>query len=78
MSKAAARSLMEELHSMTAEAMIAELREGNRSPQFLSAILKFLKDNGIEAARDVDNSKARELLQELNNLDDDGIADFVQ
>lgn len=55
--KTATENALSELHGMTAEYMkqrLAAAQEGNiqLAPSELSAIIKFLKDNGIECTRE--------------------------
>lgn len=68
MSKAASLSSLERLHSAVAEALAEDLEGGNRAPQFIAQVLKFLKDNGIEPARDADNAAVRALADKVNAL----------
>lgn len=43
-------TLLQEIHSALAEQLLADLRnESKRTPQLYSQIIKFLKDNGIDA-----------------------------
>lgn len=60
---------MEQLHVMTAEQMLKMLREGP-THQELAVIVKFLKDNHIEASV-VEGGVMHKLLEELPAFDDE-------
>jgi hypothetical protein len=57
---------MEELHSAVAEA----LKEGvtAKNPRAIAEAIKFLKNNGIEAARDANNSAVSRLADQVNRI----------
>lgn len=49
MSKRASEDLLGELHLATAQHLLAKIKSGEASPAEVSAAIKFLKDNNIEA-----------------------------
>lgn len=67
MSKAANMTALEELHALVAEQLKSLVTEGD--PRALATAIKFLKDNGIEPARDVDNSALRALSEAVGKID---------
>lgn len=67
MSKAASMGILEELHASVAK-KLAEIIKGDPSPQELAQAIKFLKDNNIEPARDVENSALKALADEIGQL----------
>lgn len=67
MSKAANMTALEELHALVAEQLKSLVSEGD--PRALATAIKFLKDNGIEPARDVDNSALRALSEAVSKID---------
>lgn len=67
---------LEALHSLVAKVLKDELTaerrddDGNKepvSPQLLAQAIKFLKDNGIEPAKDVNNAALDALAQEVKD-----------
>ena len=89
MSKAAKVDFLEQLHAAVArvltDAMSGEIdEEGNErppSPQMIAQAIKFLKDNGVEPARDADHSalnKLQEQVSKIANADDEDIRDYLQ
>jgi hypothetical protein len=74
MSKAANVNYLEALHKIVAEALTTAITEATKedaepvSPQLLAQALKFLKDNGIEPARDADNSALDKLALEVGKV----------
>lgn len=68
MSKAASMGALEELHATVAKVLNDELKEGDVSPQMLAQAIKFLKDNNIEPARDVENAALKKLSDTISNL----------
>ena len=67
MSKAANMTALEELHALVADQLKSLVSEGD--PRALATAIKFLKDNGIEPARDVDNSALRALSEAVSKID---------
>ncbi|MCH2199781.1 MAG: hypothetical protein MK081_13465 [Flavobacteriales bacterium] len=67
MSKAASMNILEELHASVAK-KLKEIIKGDPSPQDLAQAIKFLKDNNIEPARDVENSALKALADEIGQL----------
>jgi hypothetical protein len=47
----ASEELLESLHNAVAEDLLDKVKSGEATAQELSAAIKFLKDNGIEASR---------------------------
>lgn len=76
MSKAASMAVLEELHASVAKAL-AEIVKDDPSPQALAQAIKFLKDNNIEPARDVENAALKALEETINNLSPEEAAQFV-
>lgn len=56
----ASEDLMDILHGLTANTLIAKLKTGKASAQEINAAIKFLKDNNIQA-----EPSASKVLQEL-------------
>lgn len=56
MSKAAKLDALEVLHSAVADVLKTQLMEDDVSPQMIAQAIKFLKDNGVEPAKDADTS----------------------
>lgn len=81
MSKAANQNYLEELHKIVAETLTEQLGGDDVSPQLIAQAIKFLKDNGIEPARDVDNSALDALRDKVKKInsgeDDETIKDFL-
>lgn len=77
MSKAANMEVLEALHAKLAEVITEGLNgttdeDGNLkppSPALITAALKFLKDNGVEAAKGSNNAALAALADRLKNLD---------
>ncbi len=74
MSKAASMGALEQLHATVAKVLNDELVAGEVSPQMLAQAIKFLKDNGIEPARDVENKALTDLADKINSLSPDEAA----
>jgi hypothetical protein len=68
MSKAASMGALEKLHATVAKVLNDELEAGEVSPQMLAQAIKFLKDNGIEPARDVENKALTALADKIGSL----------
>lgn len=62
--KKASLSELEELHAAVARELTERIRSGNAKPADIAAAIKFLKDNGIEAAL-ADNSPMQQLIDTL-------------
>lgn len=75
MSKAAKMTALEELHALVAEALTEGVRE--RDPKILAEAIKFLKGNGVEPARDVDNSALNALRDQVNSITADLAPDEI-
>ena len=68
MSKAANMKVLEELHAAVAKVLKDALSEAEEaSPQMLAQAIKFLKDNGVEPAKDIDNSALDELARKVRS-----------
>jgi len=70
MSKAAKLDALEALHAQIAE-VIRKALEDDPSPQMIAQGLKFLKDNGIEPARDADNKALSALSDKIAAISND-------
>lgn len=70
MSKAARSDQLEALHATVATVLAAQLAGDDVSPQMLAQAIKFLKDNGVEPARDVDNSALDSLAKQIQSFKD--------
>lgn len=81
MSKAADEAILQELHKLVADTLKTQLKD-EPSPQMLAQAIKFLKDNGIEPARDTDNKALRALSEQIDKIsasdDPDALQDFMQ
>jgi hypothetical protein len=79
MSKAAKVTYLETLHKLVAETITASLKGEDVSAQMLAQAIKFLKDNGIEPARDADNTALNTLVDAVNKIasDPEAIRDFL-
>jgi hypothetical protein len=75
MSKAANMTTLEVLHALVAEALTEGVRE--RDPKILAEAIKFLKGNGVEPARDVDNSALNALRDQVNAITADLAPDEI-
>lgn len=75
MSKAANMTTLEVLHALVAEALTEGVRE--RDPKMLAEAIKFLKGNGVEPARDVDNSALNALRDQVNAITADLAPDEI-
>lgn len=65
-----------ELHELLAEHFLDQLQNGNVSASDVSNMLKFLKDNGINAAS-IKNPKLAEIADTLSSsIDDDTLAEI--
>lgn len=77
MSKAAKMTALEELHDLVAKKLTEQVKEGDLKA--ISEAIKFLKGNGVEPARDVDNSALNALAEQVKaisaDLSPDEIAD---
>jgi len=69
MSKKASNDLLEELHAMLAADFIKRLKSGEATAAELSVIVKFLKDNNIQAiAGEADMSELQRTLADLGSI----------
>ena len=68
---AAKEELLGMLHEIVANDLIAKIKSGEATAQELNAAIKFLKDNGIEAAVEDNDPLQRlsEALPEFNRED---------
>ncbi len=73
-SKAAPMSAMEELHNLVAEALKEGVQE--KDPKLLAEAIKFLKNNGIEAARDSNKSAVSRLAAQVDAIMRDEDPDY--
>jgi hypothetical protein len=72
----ASEDLLEALHCAVAEDLLAKVRSGEATAQELSAAIKFLKDNGIEATR-ASNPTLGQIEAALPQFDDeDNVIEF--
>jgi hypothetical protein len=78
-SKAAKIDYLETLHRIVAETITAGLKGEEVTPALIGQAIKFLKDNGIEPARDADNSALNSLVDAVNKIaaDPASIKDFL-
>ena len=80
MSKAAKMDALEALHALTANVLKVALSD-DPSPQMLAQAIKFLKDNGVEPARDTNNKELQELASSIERIvaggDPDDIRDLI-
>lgn len=76
MSKAAKMDFLELLHAEVAKTLRNALKE-EPSPQMLAQAIKFLKDNGVEPARDADNAALQALANQIGQIASSGDADDV-
>lgn len=69
---AATEKALGELHKLLAESMATQLKAGETSASFLSVVVKFLKDNGIEALPEHSEAlkNLSDNLPDLDALDD--------
>ena len=71
MSKAASMGSLEGLHSLVAKVLTDQLENVEEvTPQLLAQAIKFLKDNNIEPAKDVDNSALDALTEQVKKFQD--------
>lgn len=69
MSKKASIDLLEQLHCMLTSEFLARLRSGEATAAELSVMVKFLKDNNIQAAADAaDMSELARTLADLGTI----------
>lgn len=71
----ASEDLLGQLHDSVARQLLAKVESGEASPAELSAAIKFLKDNGIEA-NIAEGSTLDKLANALPKFDDEG--EYVQ
>jgi hypothetical protein len=79
MSKAAKVDYLEALHKTVAETLMSAMKGEDVTPQLLAQAIKFLKDNGIEPARDADTSVLDALAKKVGEIvtDEDALRDFM-
>jgi hypothetical protein len=70
MTKRASEDLLSTLHDAVAQELLGRVRSGEASPAELSAAIKFLKDNGIEALPTIDNNIGK-LMASLPDFEED-------
>lgn len=69
MSKAASMDVLEQLHAAVAKTLTDALSGAEEvSPQMLAQAIKFLKENGVEPAKDVDNSALDALSEQVSKF----------
>lgn len=68
MSKAATMGALEGLHAAVAEVLTDQISGEDVTPQMLAQAIKFLKDNNIEPAKDVDNSALDALSEQVKKF----------
>lgn len=66
----ASEALLSTLHDAVAQELLGRVRSGEASPAELSAAIKFLKDNGIEAIPSMDNNIGK-LMASLPDFEED-------
>ncbi|GGD03524.1 hypothetical protein GTQ45_02030 [Pyruvatibacter mobilis] len=66
MSSKASEEALERLHTAVAEELTRRIQSGEAKPADISAAVKFLKDNGIEA--DIGSSNADSATQKLADI----------
>lgn len=67
----ASEELLESLHNAVAEDLLDKVRSGEATAQELSAAIKFLKDNGIEATRESSPNLGKLAQTALPTFDDE-------
>lgn len=68
MSKAAKMDALETLHAAVAEVLEVQLKGDDVSPQMIAQAIKFLKDNGVEPAKDADTSALDKLQDQVQKF----------
>lgn len=63
--------LLENLHNAVASDLLAKVQSGEATASELSAAIKFLKDNGVEATRDSSKDLDKLADMSLPQFDDD-------
>jgi hypothetical protein len=80
MSNSASEKLLQELHALTAKVLKNALND-EPTAAMLGQAIKFLKDNGIEPARDADNTALQALADQIGQIavsgDPAAIKDFL-
>ncbi len=73
-------SELSNLHALIATSLMNKIREGEATSADISAAIKFLKDNGIEATRD--DAGIQDLINSLPDIIEEdqnsGVVDFEQ
>lgn len=70
MSASANMKSLEGLHALVAEVLTNALKSEEVVPAVIAQAIKFLKDNGVEPAKDVDNSVLNELSDAVQSFMD--------
>lgn len=71
MSKRASEELLGALHDAVAKDLLTRVLSGEASPAELNAAIKFLQNNGIEAALATEDSPLGKLAAALPKFDDE-------
>lgn len=79
MSKAAKMDVLETLHAAVAKTLLGAINGEEVSPQMLAQAIKFLKENGVEPAQDVDHSALDALADQVAKFTsgDANVNDFL-
>lgn len=73
----ASNDLLESLHNAVAKDLLAKIESGEAAPAEISAAIKFLKDNGVEATRETSKDLDKLAQQSLPQFDDeDNVIEF--
>lgn len=74
----ATNDLLESLHNAVAKDLLYKVESGEATAQELSAAIKFLKDNGIEASRETskDLDKLADTALPVFDDEDDNVIEF--
>jgi hypothetical protein len=74
----ATNDLLENLHNAVAKDLLDKVQSGEATAQELSAAIKFLKDNGIEATRETskDLNKLADTALPVFDDDEDNVIEF--
>ena len=75
----ASNDLLEMLHNAVAKDLLDKVESGEATAQELSAAIKFLKDNGIEATRETSKDLGKLADTALPQFDDeDNVIEFAR
>jgi len=72
----ATKELMGELHKLVTEELMDRIKTGSATTADLSATIKFLKDNGIEALS-AGNTRLTDLAASLPDFDEEDTGDVT-